>query len=199
MRRTRNSWMWITPLALLLPASTFASDAETSASAGSTRGSDTAMATARYAGDVGFARTNTRTGRINLARGVAVGVDENGLSLSLSSAIAPRSGPALATNFNFSIGRDGQTSTSVGTAIASGSRDRTVSAGGSTTTQRNGTTMSMASGRTGRGGTVQAHTESHSTRGLRVLARSDRTPERKPRVVPVRKVLKPLKRLVRGR
>ncbi len=193
MKRTHNTWTWMSSLALLLPASTLASDAETSASAGS----NTAMATAHYQGDIGFARTNTRTGRINVARGVAVGVDENGLSLSLSSAIAPRRGPALATNFNMSIGRDGQTSTSVGRAVASGSRDRTVAVSGNTTTRHNGSVMSMASGRTGRGGTVQAHTESRSTRVLRAPTRPPHVVERKLRPPPPRKLWKPAKRIVR--
>ena len=73
----------------LLAASASASDARTSASAASNgRRSGTAAASATYKGDVGFARTDTRTGQINLARGVAVGVDDRGLSLSVSTALA---------------------------------------------------------------------------------------------------------------
>lgn len=110
----------------------WASEAQTSASATGGRNNGAATATARYDGQVGFARTDTKTGKVNLARGVAVGVDANGLSLSLSHAIAPQHGPAIATNFNMSIGRDGEVNHSVGSAVASGGSDRTVMAGGHT-------------------------------------------------------------------
>lgn len=142
-----------------------ASDARTSAQAGSGRGrSGTAAATAHYEGDVGFARTDSRTGRVNVARGVALGVDEDGLSFSLSTAVAPRNGPALATNFNVSIGTNGEVATSVGRAVASGGAERSVSAGGGSSSGdrfRSGSAVSQASGRTSFGGVVRAQTSSH--------------------------------------
>lgn len=143
-----------------------ASDAETSAQATGGRGpSGSALATARYEGDVGFARTDTRSGRVNLARGVALGFDADGLSLSLSTALAPRSGPALATTFNISIGTNGEVAHSVGTALATGGTARTVAAGGSAATARHGgTAVAAASGRTQSGGTVRVATQSEHVR-----------------------------------
>lgn len=124
---------------LFLTASTFAGDAATSATAGSNprTGGGTAAATATYDGRVGFARTDTRSGRVNTARGVAVGVDENGLSLSVSTAVAGRVGPAIATNFNLTIDRDGDVAHSTGVSVANGPGPREVTAGGSTGATRN--------------------------------------------------------------
>ena len=151
---------------LFATAAALAGDAETSAraSGGGWRRSGTATATARYEGHLGFARSDTRTGRLNLARGVAVGVDEDGVSLSLSTAIAPRLGPAFATNFNLSIGTDGSLSHSTSTSMALGGSSREVSAGGATTTRRGGSATSLASGRTRHGGVVHATTRSHNHR-----------------------------------
>ncbi|MEW6253139.1 MAG: hypothetical protein AB1716_21075, partial [Planctomycetota bacterium] len=114
MKTTRTSTKVASvALAALGSMLTLASDVETSASAtGGRYGAGTATGTARYAGDVGFARTDTRTGEVNAARSVAVGVDPNGLSLSWSLALAPNRGPALATNFNMRIGADGQVAAS---------------------------------------------------------------------------------------
>ena len=101
-----------------------ASEAATQASARGGRGrSGSAAATAQYTGDAGLARTQTRTGRINIARGLAVGVDENGLSLSFSHALAGKRGPAYSGTFNLSIGRDGQVAGSYGGAVSRGQRD----------------------------------------------------------------------------
>jgi hypothetical protein len=142
-----------------------AGEAQTSATAGSARGNGTAAATARYEGDAGFARTDTRSGRVNLARGVAVGVDEDGLSLSLSNAVATEHGPAIATNFNLSIGRDGQVSHSNGIAVADGPVHRSATAGGSASNDRfNSGASSFASGRTDPRGVVRAETRSESGR-----------------------------------
>jgi hypothetical protein len=142
-----------------------ASDAETSASATGGRGtSGTAAATARYEGDVGFARTDTRTGKINLARGVAVGVDEDGVSLSLSLAIAPKNGPAVATNVNLTFNRDGTTAVSTGRSVAAGGTTRTVTVAGRTTATRHDTVAtSTAAGHTTNGGTVRAETHSDNS------------------------------------
>jgi hypothetical protein len=152
--------LWV--LASAFTSAARASDAETSATA--TRGrsrSGTATATARYEGNVGFARTDTRTGAVNLARGVAVGVDEDGISLSVSLAIAPQRGPAYATNFNLSFDTDGDSASSFGTAAATGGTRRTVTAGGRTSAAPMGPiATSMAGGATHNGGMVRAITHS---------------------------------------
>jgi len=147
----------------MLSAAALASDAETSASASSSRyqRNGTAAASARYDGQLGFARTRTRSGRINLARGVAVGIDRSGVSLSVSNAIAPKLGPAIGTSFNISIGRDGQVSASRGLSVSQGSAYRSATAGGRASTGRHGRAASaLASGKTGRFGRVQATTSS---------------------------------------
>ena len=120
--------------------STFAlaSEADTSAgvSKGPLVGGNAANASAHYEGNIGFARMATNTGRVNTARGVAVGVDNEGLTLSISTALATRLGPALAANFNISIERDGDVSTSRALTVAEGPLGKEASAGGSATTAR---------------------------------------------------------------
>ena len=140
----------ITMATAALSGMAWAGDAQTSATAGSggRQRDGTASATASYDGDIGFARTRSKSGRVNVARGIAVGFDRDGLSLSVSNAIAGRRGPAIATNFNLSIGLDGQVSHSSGLAVADGSSQRTVSAGGETHARRNNNrSTSIASGR----------------------------------------------------
>jgi len=156
-----------------LTASAWASDAETSASATSGRGrSGTATATARYEGDIGFARTDTRTGAVNVARGVAVGVDEDGISLSISLAVAPQRGPAYATNFNLSFDTDGTSAASFGTALAAGGTRRTVSAGGrASATPSGAVAASMAGGVTHNDGVVRAVTHSDRSAHREVVVR----------------------------
>jgi len=152
-----------------------ASDAETSAAAASNglRRDGYAAATAEYDGRVGFARTDSRSGPVNLARGVAVGVDEDGLSLSISNAVATRFGPAIATNFNISIERDGDVSTSNGVVVARSPISRSVTAGGGATAGRfgGGGATSFATGQTDRFGRVDAKSESHAHRPLRTVLR----------------------------
>ncbi len=163
----------------------FAGEAETSATAGSSRyGPGNAAATARYEGDHGFARTDTRSGNVNLARGVAVGVDEDGLSLSLSNAVATRHGPAVATNFNLSIGRDGEVSHSGGVAVADGPVHRSATAGGAAFSDRHDSgALSYASGRTDPRGTVRAETRSESHRPVILPHRGERRAAQPVRVV----------------
>jgi hypothetical protein len=156
-----------TPLAL-------ASDAQTSATAGSNslRPNGTAAAAAHYEGQVGFARTQTQSGRVNLARGVAVGVDKQGLSLSVSHAVAPRLGPAVGSNFSLSIGRDGEVSKNHSIAVARGPIEREVTVGGQAGSHRFGSTASgIASGRTDPFGRVQASSDSRVSRPLARVAR----------------------------
>ncbi|MGD8454566.1 MAG: hypothetical protein PVJ57_22355 [Phycisphaerae bacterium] len=155
-----------------LAATSFASDADTSASATNARrgSAGTATATAHYTGTVGFARTDTRSGSTNLARGVAVGFDRDGLSLSVSEAIAPRLGPAVATNFNLSIGRNGEVSGSMGRVVATGSGERSVTAGGGSGAGRLATpSVSYATGRTGATGNVTATTRAYNAAPARVV------------------------------
>lgn len=152
---------------LAFAATTFASEAETSAAAGSGSGrlggNGNAQATARYEGDIGFARTDSRSGRVNMSRGIAVGVDEDGLSLSISHAIAPRGGPAIAGTLNIGIERDGDVNVSTGRSVANGPIERSASAGGSTTSERGrGSTSAFAHGRTDALGRVQATTRSET-------------------------------------
>jgi len=157
-------------IGLTLAPTALASEAETSASAGNSRyqRNGTATATARYEGDLGFARTNSRSGPVSSARGVAVGFDESGLSLSVSNAIAPRLGAAIATTFNLSIDRDGHVSGSTGLSVARGPLYRSATAGGRVGTGRHGNAATaFASGKTDRFGRVQATTRSHSSASQR--------------------------------
>lgn len=145
-------------------------EANSSASAGNGRGRNgNAAASAGYTGDIGFARSDSNSGPISTARGVAVGFDERGLTLSVSNAIAPRHGPAIATNFNLSIGTDGSVSHSTGLAMALGKGNRSVTAGGSANSHRGGTARSFASGRSNSNGRVLTAGRSESHAGRRIV------------------------------
>jgi hypothetical protein len=151
---------------VMLAAPSLASDAETSASAASNRfeRNGTADASASYDGRIGFARTQSRSGTVNSARGVAVGVDKDGLSLSVSNAVATRLGPAVATNFNLTLGRDGEVSRSGGLTVADSPFQRSVTAGGRTGTgHRSPHATSFASGDTDRLGRVHARTHANTS------------------------------------
>ncbi len=149
-----------------------ASDAATSAAATNGRGGSNATATARYEGQRGFARTDTRTGQVSAARAVAVGADQEGVSLSVSLAVAPHNGPGYATNFNMSFELAGGSSFSAGNSIAVGGYTRTVSAGGQASAGRRGTTsISTAGSVTLGGGYVKAHTVSERNRSCERPAR----------------------------
>jgi len=158
-------------VSLLGSVSARASDARTSASAsGGGRRPGTATATAGYEGEVGFARTQTRSGPLTASRAVAVGVDEDGLSLSVSTAMATPVGPAFATNFNLSIGRDGDVAHSVGHVISTGGLTRSATAGGAASAGPSrgvsarpspAIASSRASGTTTFGGVVRATTRSY--------------------------------------
>lgn len=147
-----------------LNALAMAGDARTTAGASSNpfTGGGTATATAAYDAPIGFARTDTRTGPINAARGVAVGVDKEGLTLSVSTALAPKLGPAVAANFNITIERDGDVSRSTGIAVAKGPGTREVNVGGETHTGRfSAGSSSIANAKAPRG-TVRVITRSRS-------------------------------------
>ncbi len=113
-----------------MASAVLAAEADTSANAGTSYGRGNAEASARYEGQIGFARTKSKTGKISLARGLAVGVDHNGLSLSASHALSLRGGVAVARNFNFSLGRDGQIAVSSGGALSLGAHQRSAGVSG---------------------------------------------------------------------
>jgi hypothetical protein len=149
----------------LISMQAFAGVAGSSANAG-TAGGGHANATADYQGNggVGFARTDTDTGAVNHARGVAFGADSDSMDLSWSQATAPQHGPGIASNFNLSIGYDGEVSGSFGMSTANGGRDRQVEAGGTTGHNRvtGGASTSYATGNTTGGGVVRANTGSYN-------------------------------------
>ena len=159
---TKTTTMIAMALCCGWPLSARAGQALTSASAGSTGyGKGRAVATADYIGDgAGFARTKTDSGRVNLARGLSVGVDESGVSVSASYALAGQVGPAVGGTFNVHVGRDGQTAVSGGRAISQGDSARRVSVGGAAgrAQHRSPYAVSAASGRTGPRGEVAAKT-----------------------------------------
>jgi len=163
MKRARHTLGIL--LVLSMSGIVAASEAETSARAGSRRGqSGTAEAMARYQGDIGAARTSTQSGRISLARGLAWGLDENGLSLSASHAVAGRRN-AVARNFNLTIGTDGRVAVSGGRSVSVGSRYRSAGAGGLAGSQRGGSyAVSSAHGQSDRRGVVRTQTYSRSSR-----------------------------------
>lgn len=164
----------VTVISMTLGASVaLASDAATSAAVGGGAWRPgTATATAHYEGDVGLARTDTRTGRVNVARGLAVGVDEDGLAFSLSNAVITPNGVAVATNLNIGIDRDGDVSTSTGLSVAAGPREREATAGGQVSTRPgSGSATSIAQGRTDRHGRVMARTSADDFRPKRILVR----------------------------
>jgi hypothetical protein len=157
-------------LAFAASHAAFAGDARTSASAGSNgRGPGSAAATAEYDGNgIGFTKTKAASGKLNIARGLAVGFDEDGLDLSHSYALAPKYGPAFGGTFNMHIGADGRGSIGVGNVSAGGDRERAVSVGGSTGGSRGERPATVwASGTTGPRGTVRASTYAESRESYR--------------------------------
>jgi len=144
----------------------FGSEAATQASVTNGRsGNGSAMATAEYEGTVGLARTRTETGKVTLARGLAVGLDEDGLSVSLSHGVASRRGPAYAGTFNLAINTNGQVSGSYGGALSRGGSSRSATAGGRVqAARRGGSATAFATGQTRGGGTVKASTQSYQRR-----------------------------------
>jgi hypothetical protein len=147
-------------------ATVLGSEAATQASVANSRsGNGSAMAAAEYEGVVGLARTRTETGRVTLARGVAVGFDEDGLSVSLSHGVASRRGPAYAGTFNLAINTNGQVSGSYGGALSRGGSSRSATAGGSVqAARRGGSATAFATGETHGGGTVKANTHAYQRR-----------------------------------
>ena len=169
MKRTRTILAGL--MVFGLGKAALGSEAETSATASSHLfGGRIATATARYEGDAGFADTRTRTGRVTLARGVAVGLDEEGLSFSVSHATTNRLGVALAGNLNLTLGRNGQVAVSGGNTVSFGPRYRSASAGGLTSANwGRANAVSTASGRSDRRGFVQSRTHARSHRAPQIV------------------------------
>lgn len=144
----------------------WAGEAATSASAGSNGSRQgTASATATYTGDGrGFTQTSARSGPVSIGRGIAYGVDRNGITFSASHAVASRFGPAIASTLNITIGRDGSVAHSTGLTIAGRDRTRVAQAGGFAGVTRSGSTVgATAGGHTGVRGLVRATTASRTT------------------------------------
>lgn len=153
-------------LTLAISTAAFAADARTSAQAGQRPGqrNGDASATAQYEGDIGFARTNAVSGPTSASRGVAVGVDRNGLALSVSTAYAPAGGPSIGTSFNINIGAAGGSAHSRGDATADGPIERNVAVGGQVGQSRGvPQATASASARSDRLGMAQAQTHSQSS------------------------------------
>lgn len=169
------------PLILLtalvsMSAATMAPASEASSGASATAnpfGPGTAEADAAYRGDGrGFARTNTRTGAVNVARGLAFGVDRDGISISASNAVAGRFLPGVASTFNLTIGRDGSMAGSSGLSVAGRAPFRSVSAGGFSGTGRNGAISgATASARSEPRGLARSRTRTWSRPAIRPLRR----------------------------
>lgn len=167
-------------LTLIVAPRLDASDAQTSASvSGGAVRAPVAAADARYVGDVGFATTRTESGPVSLARGVALGVDEDGLSFSFSQAVG-RGDSSIATNFTLSLDRDGDVAHSFGAGVAAGPLEHGVSAGGSATTHGQGSAASNAAARSDVHGFAEARTASQHTPGPRVLHSGERVIVRRP-------------------
>ncbi len=165
MRTFANKMMGLMTFGMAA-AMAMAGEASTSATATSgRRGPGTAAATADYDGNgVGLTRTKADSGRINFARGLSLGFDEDGLSLSTSYALAGRVGPAVGGTFNVHVGLDGKTSTSVGTVVAKGGAARGATVEGLAGADRGrSVAASTASGNTLGGGKVDAWTHSEDT------------------------------------
>lgn len=160
--------------------SALAGQASTSATAENGWGGlGSAAATANYNGHggIGFARTDSDSGRISRSRGLAVGFDHHGLDLSFSQAVAPKFGPAYAGTFNLSIGLDGSVSGGYGNSVARGSERRSVNASGMTQSNRLGAITLARAGGDARHGRVRARTHTYSRQAhSRRFARASRRP-----------------------
>lgn len=148
----------------MYPMTALAGTANTSATAGSGGyGPGTAAATANYDGNgIGFTKTKAQSGNVNIARGLSVGFDETGLSVSHSYAIAPRRGPAVGGTLNLHVGQHG-VAVSGGQSVASQDRTREVQVSGQAgSNYGRPVATAAASGRTGRRGVVEANTFSRT-------------------------------------
>jgi hypothetical protein len=173
----RISFMAVLGILVGLVPAVSASDARTSAEVGSSRGgTDHAAATADYDGRVGIARTNAKTGKINLARGLALGLDEDGVSFSLSQALGGKRA-SLASNLNVSLNRDGDHSVSFGSTVSRGSQHHTARVeGGASADRRRTRATAAARGDADRRGRVDARASARN------FERERHEPRRRPLV-----------------
>ena len=151
-----------------------ASEAGTSASAGGQPGNDSAAAQAHYEGDRGWAHTDTRSGAFGLADGVAVGVDRDGFSISVSDAVSV-GGQAVAGGFSLSADRSGAVTTSGGMSAAGGTSQRTAGVDAMTSTGSHdhaAQAVSHAAASSDPDGFAQAQTQSSSFHGAVALGRA---------------------------
>jgi len=158
----------MTVIAVVMSAAKLALAGEVSTNASATGnrwGPGTATANAGYMGPgQGYAHTDTRSGNVNFASGVAMGVDNRGVCFSASNAVAGRLGPALASTFNICIGLDGRVASSGGLSTAIGGVTRTVSAAGFARTPFGGAVAGATAGaRSDPHGFASGRTWSHST------------------------------------
>ncbi len=147
------------------PFAAFAGSANTSATAGSGGwGPGTAAATANYDGDgIGFTKTKASSGRVNIARGLSVGFDQSGLSVSHSYAVAGQRGPAVGGTLNVHVGQDG-VALSGGQSVASQGRSREVTVSGQAGSNgRRPIATAAASGHASGRGVVNARTFSRTS------------------------------------
>ncbi len=171
-RSTTTRFAMTSLLTLILSLPAFAGEASTSAGVtqiGSRPG--TATATAAYTGDGrGQARTMTRSGPVSLAKGLAIGVDRDGIDFSVSYAVGGRFLPAVASTFNLSLGRDGSVASSGGLSVANPAPIQSVNAGGFARSQPGGSISgATAGGRSDPYGKVTARTWSDSRRPARTF------------------------------
>jgi hypothetical protein len=117
-----------------------------------------ASAEASYSGPAGMARTDTRVGRVNFARGLAVSYGPQGISLSQSIGVS-RGPVATAHNFQLSVGPDG-THVGHGGVVSRGGDTRVIT-GGHTSTGPGGPHGGNFA--TGNGRHTQAWSRSQST------------------------------------
>jgi hypothetical protein len=168
----------------------WASSAGSSAEVGSRYGVDRAAATANYDGRVGFARTKAKTGKINLARGVALGIDREGISFSISNAIGGKRA-SLASNLNVSFGRDGDHSVSMGSTVSRGNRYHSAQAGGSASSYRGrSSATAAASGDADRYGSVSSRVSARDYPRRTLVYREGRDQRKIERLRTVKRVLK---------
>lgn len=152
-------------ICLGLLSNVMAGTATTNANATSGFGPGSATANAAYTGGgQGRVRTDTRTGTVNFARGMAIGTDRDSIDFSVSYAVASPFLPAAASTFNLSIGRDGSVSSSNGLSVAGPAPFRSVTAGGFAGSAPGGSVSgATVSGRSEPFGTVHGQTWSNST------------------------------------
>ncbi len=117
-----------------------------------------ARAEASYDGPAGMARTDTRVGRVNFARGLAVSYGIDGVSLSQSIGVS-HGGLSTAHNFQLSIGPGG-THLSRGGVVTRGGDSRAITSG-HTSRGRGGPRGGSSSTGTGHDTRAWSSSESH--------------------------------------